>query len=62
MADEDPGTGGGRTKDIWYVLQGSSSGSVAFWVIDVGPDLPQRTVPGQFSAQGYAADDQEEAK
>ena len=61
-ADEDPGTGGVRTEDVRGVIQGGSSGSVAFGVRDVGPEPLQGTDPEQFSAQGFAADNQEAAK
>ena len=30
-ADEDPGTGGGKTNGIWDVLQCGSTRGVAFW-------------------------------
>ena len=61
-ADEDTGPGGGRSEVIQDVLQGGSAGSVGFWVRDVGPDPPHGTGPGEFSAQGQAADHQEAAK
>ena len=60
--DNDTGPGGGRPEGIRDILQGGSSGSVAIWVRDVGPDPPLGMGPGQFSAQVRVADHREAAE
>ena len=54
--------GGVQPTVIRDVFQSGSLGSVAFWVGDVGDDPLQGTVPGNFSAQGCAANHGETAE